>query len=119
MYLHQVVMLLNCEILSCKHKLDHKVERICASELMSNVLVCTGANSLLLTGLNNVQVIRTAEMSDIPCVVFVQGKKPEGDIIKLAEENGIVILVTDYSLFKACGVLYDSGMRCVIDDACR
>lgn len=111
----QIKNLLDCTLLHNKGNLTMEVKAICASELMSNVLTCTGPNTLLITGLNNMQVIRTAEMSDIPAVIFVQQKMPSTDVIKLAQEKGIVIMVTEYSLFTTCGILYEAGMRCGID----
>lgn len=82
----------------------------CGADLLSDVLAFTRANSLLLTGLIHPQVIRTAEMLDLVAVVFVRGKEPNADMIALAEEKGIPILSTPFSMFKACGLLYESGM---------
>jgi hypothetical protein len=67
--------------------------------------------TVLLTGLNNPQVIRTAEMLDVSCIVFVRGKKPTQDIINMALERDIVLLSTDNTLFEACGKLYEGGLR--------
>ena len=69
------------------------------------------SNALLLTGLVNPQVIRTAEMMDIKAVVFVRGKKPLDNMIEMAEEKGIVLLATDYPMFVASGKLYKSGIH--------
>ncbi|MDK2823633.1 MAG: hypothetical protein PWQ67_1090 [Clostridia bacterium] len=118
MQLNQLKELLKCEVLTNEDKLDIEVKQICAAELMSNVLTCIGTNTLLITGLNNMQVIRTAEMSDIPAVIFIQGRKPNAEVIKLAQDKGIVILVTEYSLFTSCGILYASGLRCGLDGNC-
>lgn len=111
MELWKIKEILKCQVLANEDKLNTKVGKICASELMSNVLTCTGNNKLLITGLNNIQVIRTAEMSDIPAVIFVQDKWPTADIIKLAEEKEIVVMHTHYSLFTVCGILYQAGLR--------
>lgn len=111
MKLWEIKELLRCQILANEDKLNNKVGKICASELMSNVLTCRGNNKLLITGLNNLQVIRTAEMSDIPAVIFVQEKRPSAEIVKLAKEKEIVVMVTDYSLFTVCGILYKAGLR--------
>jgi len=116
MLLRELSELLNCQVLSCENRLDHEIEQLCASELMSNVLTCMSPNTLLITGLNNLQVIRTAEMSGVPAVIFIQGKKPGTEAINLAVENEIVIMVSEFSMFKACGVLYQAGLRCVFDE---
>ena len=65
---------------------------------------------VLLTGLLNPQVVRTAEMMDMLCIVFVRGKRPEQPVIDLAEEKGIVLLSTEKRLFVACGILYTHGL---------
>ncbi len=82
-----------------------------ASDLMSDVLAYACSDALLITGLNNPQVIRTAEMLDIDVVLFVRGKRPGKDVIELAQENSLTILATDYTMFKTCGLLAISGME--------
>lgn len=80
------------------------------SDLMSDVLAFVKDQSLLLTGLINSQVIRTAEMMDILAVCFVRGKTPPEDVIELAKEKGITILRTEYTLYNASGRLYEKGL---------
>ena len=80
------------------------------SDLMSDVLAFVKDQSLLLTGLVNGQVVRTAEMMDIKAIVFVRGKKPDELVVSLAEENGIILMCTDYRMYTACGLLYNSGL---------
>lgn len=82
-----------------------------ASDLMSDVLAYACSDSLLVTGLNNPQVIRTAEMLDIGVVLFVRGKRPGKEVIELAKENSLTILATEYTMFKACGLLVMKGME--------
>lgn len=82
----------------------------CGSDLMSDVMAYVKENVLLLTGLVSPQVIRTAEMMDIKAVVFVRGKTPGENILKLAEEKGIVVMTTDNPMFIACGKLYSAGL---------
>ncbi len=88
-----------------------EVQSCHASDLVSDVLVLTGENSLLLTGLTNAQVIRVAEISDFAAVCFVRGKRPQPEAIQLAEERGIPLLVTPLSMFESCGQLYAEGLR--------
>ena len=78
---------------------------------MSDVLAFVKEQAVLLTGLVNLQVVRTAEMMDMKCIVFVRGKKPGNDVIELACESGIVMLSTDERMYVACGKLYENGLR--------
>jgi len=101
----------NAEILSKNGNLDIQYQYAFASDLMSDVLAYADNETLLITGLNNPQVIRTAEMMDISAILFVRGKKPSKETIDLANENNMTVIATDYIMFKACGLLYENGMR--------
>ena len=79
--------------------------------MMSDVLAYVKDQAVLLTGLVNAQVIRTAQMMDMVCIVFVRNKKPTPDMIALAEESGIVVLTTEKRMYEACGKLYSNGLR--------
>jgi predicted transcriptional regulator len=79
--------------------------------MMSDVLAFVKDQAVLLTGLLNSQVIRTAEMMDIVCIVLVRGKAPTDDMISLAETKGIPIISTPRRMFNACGLLYEAGLR--------
>ncbi len=83
----------------------------CGSDMMSDVLAYVKDQSVLLTGMVNPQVVRTAEMMDMRCIVFVRGKEPDAAMIGLAEEMGIVLLKTRLPMFTACGLLYQQGLR--------
>ncbi len=111
MKLKDVVELLNAKVVTGHHKLDSEVKYTFASDLMSDVLTIDEDNILLLTGLANLQTIRTAEMSEINKIIFVRKKKATAEMLKLAEENEIVIIECDYSMFKASGLLYSAGMQ--------
>lgn len=82
----------------------------CGADLMSDVLAFTHAGTLLLTGLTNPQVVRTAEMAGIKAIVFVRGKHPPRETLVLAEDKGIPLLATRYTLYEACGRLYSAGL---------
>jgi hypothetical protein len=90
---------------------DCDVHSVCGADLMSDVLAFVKDQPVLLTGLMNSQVIRTADMMDIKCIVFIRGKKPEPALVNLAVENSIVLMTTDLSMYAACGKLYTSGLR--------
>jgi len=101
---------LNCTVHSCDYLLSSEIRAACGSDMMSDVLAYVKDQAVLLTGLMNPQVVRTAEMMDIVCIVFVRGKTPDANIVELAEEKGIVVLSTQYRLFEACGILYQNGL---------
>ena len=103
--------LLNASVLCCENHLEKEVHTACGSDMMSDVLAFVKDQSVLLTGLCNPQVVRTAEMMDIICICFVRGKEPDENVISLAEEKGIVLLQTDLRMFPACGVLYNNGLH--------
>jgi predicted transcriptional regulator len=86
------------------------VEMACGADLMSDVLAFTHAGTLLLTGLTNPQVVRTAEMAGIRAIVFVRGKYPPPETIALAEQKGIPLLASRYTMYETCGRLYQTGM---------
>lgn len=111
MLLKDIKNILNCQILCCEDLLNLEIDEVCATDLMSNVLATSGANTLLITGLNNIQVVRTAEMSDIPAVIFIQDRIPSNDVIELATQKKIVLMVSNYSMYFACGHLYLAGLR--------
>ena len=108
MKISRIAELLHAEVVSGMDLLDNDVHSACGSDMMSDVLAFVKDQAVLLTGLVNPQVIRTAEM--MRCVVFVRGKKPTFDIIDLAEECGIAILTTDERMYAACGKLYAAGL---------
>jgi len=111
MKINEIANVLNADILTNFCDKDTEIDFGFASDLMSDVLAYANEDSLLITGLNNPQVIRTAEMMDISTVLFVRGKKPSKDLINLAVENSLTVLATEYTMFKTCGLLVMSGMK--------
>jgi serine kinase of HPr protein (carbohydrate metabolism regulator) len=87
------------------------IERAFSSDLMSDVLTLDDHQIVLITGLANVQLIRTVEMADIPVVLLSRNKSATDEMIQLAEENGIILLGTPFSIFRASGVLYENGLK--------
>lgn len=102
---------LNAKVLWGEDLLDKEVLYAFGSDLMSDVLAFVKTGTILLTGLVNSQVIRTAEMADVTAILFVRGKVPDQDVIDLAKENSIAILTTNYTLFTTSGILYNCGLR--------
>lgn len=111
MKLSDVRDLLKAEFLYGEHKLDIEVETAAASDLMSDLLIGPTANALLLSGLNNLQVVRTSIISGVSAVVFVRGKRPDQMMIAQAREHDLPLLSTHFTLFTACGRLYGKGVR--------
>ncbi len=107
----RIVELLEARIHAGAGLEDLEVEAACGADLMSDVMAFVKDRVVLLTGLVNAQALRTADLLDIKVVVFVRGKLPTEDLVRQAEEAGIVLLSTRYSLFLACGRLYEAGLR--------
>jgi predicted transcriptional regulator len=111
MTVNDVRVALEACIVCGEEYLEKEVHTACGADMMSDVLAFVKDQSVLLTGLCNPQAIRTAEMMDIVCIVFVRGKKPDEGMIALAKERGIVLLTTGHRMFSACGMLYQKGLR--------
>lgn len=91
--------------------MDLDIHYACGADMMSDVLAYLHEHSILLTGLCNPQVVRTAEMMDIECIVFVRGKQPDENMKSMAKERNLTLMVSEYRMFTACGKLYEQGMR--------
>lgn len=111
MTVKEVQNVLGARVVVGAEHLDREVRSACGSDMMSDVLAFSKDHSVLLTGLCNPQVIRTAEMLDIVCIIFVRGKKPDETILKMAEERDLVVLETGHRMFSACGMLYQAGLH--------
>ena len=110
MKISEIKNLLNAKIVCGEELSDSEVFSACGSDMMSDVLAYVKDQAVLLTGLVNSQVIRTAEMMDMVCVVFVRSKQPTEEMIELAKDSNIAILTTDLRLYEACGKLYVNGL---------
>ena len=102
--------LLEADTVCCEEGLARHVYSACGSDMMSDVLAYVKDQAVLLTGLVNSQVIRTAEMMDMNCIVFVRSKMPTAEMIELAKDSGIVLLATSKRMYEACGILYSNGL---------
>lgn len=110
MKISEMQQLLEARVLCCEENVGRHVYSACGCDLMSDVLAFVKDQAVLLTGLVNPQVIRTAEMMDMICIVFVRSKVPTQEMIDLAKESGIVLMVSDKRLYEACGILYTNGL---------
>ena len=111
MTIRDIQMILEAKVLTETTDLSVEVHTACGSDMMSDVLAYVKDQGVLLTGLNNPQVVRTADMMDMICIVFVRGKAPDEMLLALAEERGIAVMATDKTMFTACGLLYSEGLR--------
>jgi predicted transcriptional regulator len=111
MKIQEVADIIGGKVLTGEEKLNQEVDYAFASDLMSDVLTTQVDKMILLTGLANVQALRTAEMSDIQCVVFVRNKKVSDEMVELAKESGIVIIECKSSMFKTAGLLFQNGLQ--------
>jgi len=110
MKLKDIVKILNAEVITGADLLEADIKMACGSDLMSDVLSFVKSGSLLLTGLTNPQVVRTAEMSDLAAICFVRGKKPGTETIGIAKSKDIPLLTTDLPMFESCGRLHRKGL---------
>ena len=110
MKISEIQELLNAEIVCGEDSLDKEVASACGSDMMTDVLAYVKDQAVLLTGLVNSQVVRTAEMMDMVCIVFVRSKCPTEEMIALARESNMVLLKTKKRMYEACGKLYANGL---------
>lgn len=102
--------LLEAEVVCNEELLENHVYSACGSDMMSDVLAFVKDQAVLLTGLVNSQVIRTAEMMDMVCIVLVRSKLPTPEMIELCKESGIVLMTSKRRMYDACGILYSEGL---------
>jgi hypothetical protein len=110
MKIEKIIKVLEGEIISGKQFLDKEVLFGFASDLMSDVLTLDTDKLVLVTGLNNLQTIRTAEMADIECVVFVRNKRVLPGMVEIASEHEMVLVECRFSMFEAVSRLHDAGL---------
>ena len=111
MKIYEIKDILNAEVLTGENRMDQTVAAGGGADLMDDVLTAVAEGAVLLTGLTNEQVLRTAKIAGVALIVFVRGKKPEKGILELAESYNLPMLSTRFSLFVASGRLYMNGLR--------
>jgi hypothetical protein len=110
MKLRDILETLSARVLVDHQSMDEEIPMGGAADLMSDVLAFGSEGMVLMTGLTNPQVVRTAEMAGINVVIFVRDKTPPPETIELAEDSGITVLITGYTMYEACGRLYKAGL---------
>ena len=111
MKLEEIARVIEGEVITGGKLPDWEIQEVCAADLMSDVLAFATPGGILLTGLSNVQSVNTAHVAEVRAVVYVRGKRPDADAIKVAERKRIPLLTSPLSMFEACGRLYQQGMR--------
>ena len=111
MTIADMVRVLHARVLCGEARIETPVFTACCSDLMSDVLAFVNEKSVLITGLVNPHVIRTADMLDLKCLVFARGKVPTAEILEQAQEQGMVVMTTRETAFTASGLLFAAGLR--------
>jgi serine kinase of HPr protein (carbohydrate metabolism regulator) len=113
MTIKRLTELIEGKVICCEEKISSSVEYAFASDLMSDVLTIEKENMVLITGLANLQAIRTSEMSEISCVVFARDKKIGDEMVSLARENNMILIESPHSVFYISGELYKAGIKSI------
>ncbi|MGI6161533.1 MAG: DRTGG domain-containing protein [Christensenellales bacterium] len=113
MKVSQIMNLLGAEVFTCHDLIDKQLHFGFCADLMSDALAYATSGTLLITGLMNMQTLRTAEMLDVECILFVRNKKPTDEIIQSAAEIGIILLSTDKTSYESSGILYGAGLPAI------
>ncbi|MDD4223841.1 MAG: transcriptional regulator [Candidatus Cloacimonetes bacterium] len=111
MTLKELVQLLDGEVLIPEADLEVEVPCAFASDLISDILMCTKEPTLLLTGLTNNQVIRLSDMIDIVGIIFVRGKRPQDAVTEMARERNLPLICTNLTMYRSSGILFNAGLR--------
>ena len=111
MKLSEIAKVLNAKVVCGQDRLDEEQDKAFASDLMSDILTLGDNFTMIVTGLCTMQTIRTCEMGNLDIVVFVRKKKPTQEMIELAEDEGMVLMECEYSMFKTCGLLWEAGLK--------
>jgi predicted transcriptional regulator len=110
MNLNEIIVIINGTLCTENQTTDIEIRGGCGADLMSDVLTSIQPQAVLLTGLCNPQVVRTADMADVSAIVFVRGKCPHPETIELANQENIPIISTPLGMFEVCGRLYSAGL---------
>ncbi len=111
MNVNELIQLINGKLHNPSANLDREVKGGCGADLMSDVLASIQPEAVLLTGLCNPQVIRTAQMADVAAIILVRGKVPPKETVDLAEQEQIALISSPYGMFELCGRLYQAGLK--------
>lgn len=111
MKLAEIKNILKCEVLTGTDNLSVEVDTVVASDGMSEILAFAHPGALMITGLTNIQSVRTADIANVRAIVYIRGKRPDKKAIKLARESDIPVLATGLGMFDVCGILREQGLK--------
>ncbi len=111
MKLTEIIKIIDGKLFDKNVNLDWEIKGGCGADLMSDVLASIQPDAVLLTGLCNPQVVRTAQMADVRAIIFVRGKHPPQETIDLASQENIPLISSPYGMFELCGRLYQAGLH--------
>jgi predicted transcriptional regulator len=111
MKLAQVRDILQCEVLTGENGLSMDVETVVASDGMSEILAFAHPGALMITGLTNIQSVRTADIANVRAIIYIRGKRPADNALELAREHKMPVLATSLGMFDVCGILREQGLK--------
>ncbi len=111
MTLEEISKVIEGKVITGEKSLDQEFTEVCAADLMSDVLAFGAPEGILLTGLRNIQSVITSHVAEIRAIVYVRGKTPDEEAVKLAEQKRIPLLSSRLSMFEACGRLFEKGLK--------
>jgi len=111
MKLAEIRDILECEVLTDDDDLSVEVHQVVASDGMSEILAFAKSTELMITGLTNIQSIRTADVSGVSAVIYCRGKRPDKKVVDFAKQKRIPVMITKMVMFDICGILYNKGLK--------
>lgn len=111
MKLREIKDILQCEVLAGEDDLAVDVQYVVASDGMSEILAFAKSKELMITGLTNIQAVRTADIAGVCAIIFCRGKRPDNRVVEFARNKRIPILVTKMVMFDICAILYNKGLK--------
>ncbi|MGB7296570.1 MAG: DRTGG domain-containing protein [Candidatus Aminicenantales bacterium] len=111
MTLAEIRDILECEVLTDGDDLSMEVHQVVASDGMSEILAFAKSSELMITGLTNIQSIRTADIAGVSAVIYCRGKRPDKKVIDFAKLKRIPVMITKMVMFDICGILYNKGLK--------
>jgi predicted transcriptional regulator len=114
MRIEEIKDILECDVLTDDHDLSIEVNKVLASDGMSEILAFHSPGALMVTGLTNIQSVRTADFADARAIVYIRGKRPNEKTIELARQKSITVMATNHGMFDVCGMLWSQGMKGVL-----
>lgn len=111
MKLSEIRDILECEVLTGDDDLSAEVHQVVASDGMSEILAFAKSRELMITGLTNIQAVRTADIAGVSAIVFCRGKRPDARVVEFAKKKRIPVLATRMVMFDICAILYNKGLK--------